>query len=448
MEITVELLQELIEGKQIKKLREYFDEYNIVDLAEKVQLLSLTEVLFLFKVLRKDITAELFSYFDADQQKLLIEAFTGNEIQEILDNLFTDDITDMIEDLPSNLVNKILKAATLEQRSEINLLLSYPESSAGSIMSTDFVELKETDTIGQALKKIKRQGKIAETVNHCYVIDAARELVGIIPLKDVLFQNPEELIEEHMETAIVSVKTHDDQEEVAQVMRKYDLLVVPVVNDQERLIGIITIDDIMDIMEEEVTEDIQKMAAIRPTDESYLKTSVIKMTMSRIPWLLILMVSATITGMILTGFEEALAAIPALAAFVPMVMGTAGNAGGQASVMVIRGITVDGLNVKDTIKVILKESRISLMIGTILFIVSIVRIMILPPDVLIDVALVVSVSLVISVVIANILGGFLPLVALAFKQDPAAMAAPLITTLIDAFALLIYFVLCKQFLGI
>jgi len=448
MEITVELLQEMISNKQIKRLREIFDDFNIVDLAELVQELSLQDLLFLFKILRNEITGILFSYFDSEHQETLIESFASHEIQDILDNLFSDDIAEFIEEMPANLVKKVLISATAEQRKEINLLLSYPENTAGSIMSTDFVELKKGDTIAQAIKKIKSQGKIAETINDCYVVDGERRLVGLVALKSILFQEADDLIDEYMEMDFVAVKTHDDQELVAQQMQHYDLLVIPVINEAQRFIGIITVDDIMDVLEEEVTEDIHKMAAIRPIEDSYLQASVMGMVKSRVFWLLILMISSTLAEHILAGYEEALATIPALAAFIPMIMGTAGNAGSQSSVMVIREISLKEISIKDIWKVIKIETHTSLLLGIVLFGVSILRIMILPPSVGLDIALVVSLSLIVSVLFSNVFGALLPLLAVVLKQDPAAMAGPLLTSLVDAFALIIYFTLCIGLLGI
>lgn len=448
LEITKELLEEFISEKQVKKLREVFDEFNIVDLAEYVNELKIEEILFLFKILKKDITAPLFSYLSSDNQQRMIEAFTGNEIQSMLENLYSDDVLEIMGDMPANLVKKILMAASKEQRDEINLLLSFAPNTAGSLMSTDFVELQEDDTVAQAIKKIKRQGKVAETISFCYIVNSKRKLVGTIALRDIIFAPVNALISDLMDSDVICVLVSDDQEDVAHVMSKYDMLVAPVVNDQNCLIGIITVDDIIDVMQDEVTEDIQKMAAIVPVEDSYLKTNIWTMAKSRLPWLLALMITATLTGGILGKFESALAVIPALSAFVPMIMGTAGNAGSQASVMVIRGIAVDDLSLKDTIKVIWKETRVGLLCGLALFIVVTLRIMLLPPMVVLDVALVIALSTVLSLVVANIVGGFLPLVALACKQDPAAMAAPFITTVIDTVSLLIYFFLSVKLLGI
>lgn len=448
LEITLELIQSLIKSKSVKYLREVFDEFNIVDLAEIGDELSLNELLFLFKILRKDHSGAMFSYLSNETQEKVIEAFTSNEIRSILENLYTDDVVDIIDDLPANLVKKVLKAASEEQREELNTILSFKPGTAGYIMSTDFVELKENDTIERAIKRIKRQGKIAETISYCYIVDSKRKLVGTIALRDILFEDGEDLIKDHMDRDIIYVKTTDDQEEVAHITSKYDMLVVPVVNDEECLIGIITVDDILDVIEEETTEDIQLMAAIVPVEESYLKTGVWEMAKSRLPWLCILMITAAFTGSVLSEFEDALAVIPALSSFVPMIMGTAGNAGSQASVMVIRGISVDGLNFKDLFKVLWKEFQVGVLCGMVLLVVVMARMMLLPPDVSVKVAFVIALSMVIAMIIAKVAGGLLPLLADILHLDPAAMAGPLITTIVDTVSLIIYFILCTKLLGI
>ena len=353
--VSLSLLQEWILERRAVKLRELFDEYHVVDMAALVNELTVHEILVLFKILRKDVTGEVFTYLEQDKKEELIQAFSGPEIREILENLYADDIVDFMEEMPANLTKKVLASATEQTRTEINWLLSFPEDSAGSIMSTDFVELKVTDTVEQAIRKIKRQGKMAETINTCYVIDAKRELVGSIRLREFLFENRDEKISDIMATDVVSVTITDDQEEVVAVIQKYDITVVPVVNNENRLIGIITVDDIIDILEEEATEDIHLMAGITPIEESYLEASVLSIVKSRLPWLLILMISGAFTGAIMAGFEESLMVIPALSGFIPMIMGTAGNAGSQASTMVIRGIAVDGLETKDILKVMKKS---------------------------------------------------------------------------------------------
>jgi len=357
-------------------------------------------------------------------------------------------MVDVMEDMPANLVKKVLQAASEEQRSEINMLLSFAPNTAGSMMSTDYLELDAMDTVSEAIKKIKRQGKVAETISFCYIVNRKHRLVGAIALRDILFAPVNSYIEDLMDRDVVYVQVNDDQEDVAHTMSKYDIMVLPVVNDQNCLIGIITADDVIDVMEEEVTEDIQKMAAIVPVEESYLDTSIVELVKSRLPWLLALMITATFTGNVLASYEEALAVIPALSAFVPMIMGTAGNAGNQASVMVIRGISVDDLSWKDMLKVLWKEMRVGIICGAILFVVVVIRIMVIPPDVALDIALVIALSTVISLVAANMAGGLLPLLAHACKQDPAVMAAPLIATVIDTLSLMIYFFLSMKLLGI
>ncbi|MBE6114844.1 MAG: magnesium transporter [Erysipelotrichaceae bacterium] len=448
LEITKELLQEFISEKQIDTLREVFDEFNIVDLALFVNELPLPQILFLFKILRKDVSGTLFSYLESENQQGIIEAFTSNDIRSMLEHVYADDMVDVMEDMPANLVKKVLQAASEEQRSEINMLLSFAPNTAGSMMSTDYLELDAMDTVSEAIKKIKRQGKVAETISFCYIVNRKHRLVGAIALRDILFAPVNSYIEDLMDRDVVYVQVNDDQEDVAHTMSKYDIMVLPVVNDQNCLIGIITADDVIDVMEEEVTEDIQKMAAIVPVEESYLDTSIVELVKSRLPWLLALMITATFTGNVLASYEEALAVIPALSAFVPMIMGTAGNAGNQASVMVIRGISVDDLSWKDMLKVLWKEMRVGIICGAILFVVVVIRIMVIPPDVALDIALVIALSTVISLVAANMAGGLLPLLAHACKQDPAVMAAPLIATVIDTLSLMIYFFLSMKLLGI
>ncbi|MBR3693574.1 MAG: magnesium transporter [Erysipelotrichales bacterium] len=448
LEITKELLQEFISEKQIDTLREVFDEFNIVDLALFVNELPLPQILFLFKILRKDVSGTLFSYLESENQQGIIEAFTSNDIRSMLEHVYADDMVDVMEDMPANLVKKVLQAASEEQRSEINMLLSFAPNTAGSMMSTDYLELDAMDTVSEAIKKIKRQGKVAETISFCYIVNRKHRLVGAIALRDILFAPVNSYIEDLMDRDVVYVQVNDDQEDVAHTMSKYDIMVLPVVNDQNCLIGIITADDVIDVMEEEVTEDIQKMAAIVPVEESYLDTSIVELVKSRLPWLLALMITATFTGNVLASYEEALAVIPALSAFVPMIMGTAGNAGNQASVMVIRGISVDDLSWKDMLKVLWKEMRVGVICGAILFVVVVIRIMVIPPDVALDIALVIALSTVISLVAANMAGGLLPLLAHACKQDPAVMAAPLIATVIDTLSLMIYFFLSMKLLGI
>ncbi len=438
----------LIEGRKFQEIRDAFNYYNMVDLSLMVEEFSVDQILMLFKILKREKSAEMFSYLSYTKQEELINAFTSLEIKTVLENLYSDDIIDFLEELPSNLVKKILQSASDDQRSEINLLLSYPEDSAGYMMTTDFVELKLSDTVKRAITRIKTQGKVAETITNCYIVDENRTLVGSIRLREILFADEDEIISELMDRDVICVMTSDDREEVANVFKKYDFSVLPVVNDEKKLIGIITADDIIDVLYEETTEDIQKIAAITPMEGSYTETNVLEMAKSRVSWLIILMVSATFTGLIIQGYEQTLTLIPALAASMPMIMSTAGNAGSQSSIMVIRGISVDNMSIKDLWLVIWKELKIGLVIGLVLFVVNVIRLSIFTPDVSFATDLVISTTVFITILMANITGGLLPLFALIFKQDPAAMASPLITTIVDALALIVYFKLAMHFLSI
>lgn len=429
----------MVEGRKYAEIRSCFDTYNLIDVAALAQNLETEQLLMLFKILRREVSSEMFTYLSAEKQEEVVNAFTSDEISRMLNNLMSDDIVEFLGELPANLVKKILIAASPEQRSEINHLLAYPEDSVGSIMSPEFVELKATDTVKRAITKIRSQGKITDVITNCYVIDANRRLVGSIRLREILFNDEDQLIGDLMETDVKYVHTTDDQEAATETFRKYDLSVLPVVNDEQRLIGIITADDIIDVLTEETTEDIHKMAAIIPIDDSYLNTSVWTMFKSRIAWLIVLMVSATFTGLILQGYEAELTLIPALASAMPMILSTAGNAGSQSSIMVIRGISVDGLRLGDVKRVLWKELQIALVIGAILFAVNYVRLLVFMPQIGQATTLVICLTVFITVVLAKLSGGILPLIALFFKQDPAAMASPLITTVVDALALYIYF---------
>ena len=443
-----ELLSQLIEGRQVKNLRELFDEMNIVDLADIVAELTVEEILFLFKTLRKDISAQLFTYLPNEVKAAMISSFTSGQIKSMIETLYTDDLVDFLQDLPANVIRQILKEADHEQRSEINLLLSFPSYSAGSLMSLDFVELKAEDSVKQAISKIKRQGKDAETIQVCFVVDELRNLVGSVSLRTILFEEDDVLMKDIMDIDVIYATVYDDQERVAKLMQRYDLTVCPVVNDELRLIGIVTIDDMIDVLEDEVTEDIQKMAAIIPLDGSYLENSLQDILKSRIAWLLVLMVSATLTGSIIGGFEEQIELLPALSFFIPMIMSTSGNAGTQASTMVIRGIVVDQLDTKDVFKVLSKELLVALLSGSVIFAANMIRVLVFMPSSDLSVHFVVSMTLFLMMIISKMVGGLLPLLAKKFNQDPAAMAAPLITTIVDALAMLIYFSLALLWLGL
>lgn len=437
-EITYEMIADVLNKKDYKMLREYFEEYNIVDLAEVINEAPIDWIVVMMKVLKKKSSADLFTYLDADVQEKLIQTLTSPQIRELLDNLMDDDMVDFIEEMPSNVAKIVLSAASAQTRQDINFLLSFKENTAGSILTTEYVELNETDTVMDAIDKIKAQGKVAETINHCYVVSSKRRLIGEIALKEILFEDSDAKIADLIDEDVVYVKTDDDQEEVARIIQKYDITVVPVVNDDHCLVGIITVDDILDVMEEEVTEDIHKMNAVAPIEGSYMESSVLEIVKSRLPWLLILMISATFTGGIIAGFEDALAVSPILTSFIPMLMGSGGNAGSQASTMVIRGISVDGLGMKDFFKVFFKELQVACFCGAVLLIVNTLRILIFTQAGL-QVALIVSITLFFTIIVSKIVGGLLPLLTLLIKQDPAAVASPVITTISDALTLVIYF---------
>lgn len=443
------ILPELIKEKKVLMIREIFDEYNIVDLSEIFIELQLDEALFIFKILPKDISADLFTYLDPEYQEKLIAALSSVELKSMLDNMFSDDILDFLEEMPANVIKHILDNVSSEHRKEINILLSYEENSAGSVMSTDFIELLETDTVENAIIKIKTQAEIAETVNVCFVIDKKRVLVGIVNLRDIIVSKNNKYISEIMDKDMHYVYTNTDQEEVAQLLSKYDLTTICVLNDQNRLIGIVTADDVLDILTEEATEDIHKMSGITPTDGSYLRTSVKEMVKSRISWLLILMISATFTGYILQYFEDKLSAVAILSASIPIIMSTSGNAGTQSSTMVIRGIAVDNLSIKDILKVFNKEFLVGLTCGGILFVINFLRLYVFgSPEINLEISFVVSLTITLSLIFANISGGILPLIAKQFKMDPASAAAPLITTIVDATSLITYFILAIWILKI
>lgn len=444
-EITYEMIADVFNKKDYKTLREVFEEYNIVDLAEIVNEAPIDWIVVMMKVLKKKSSADLFTYLDADVQEKLIKTLTSPQIRELLEYLMDDDMVDFIEEMPSNVAKIVLSAASEQTRQDINFLLSFKENTAGSILTTEYVELDERDTVEEAIDKIKAQGKVAETINHCYVVSAQRILVGEIALKEVLFEDRSTKIADLIDEDVVYVKTDDDQEEVAKTIQKYDITVVPVVNDDHCLVGIITVDDILDVMQEEVTEDIHKMNAVAPIDGSYIESGVFEIVKSRLPWLLILMISATFTGGIISGFEDALAVYPVLTSFIPMLMGSGGNAGSQSSTMVIRGISVDGLGMKDFFKVFMKELQVACLCGLVLFAVNTLRIVLFTSSGL-QVALIVSITLFFTILVSKIIGGLLPLLTLLIKQDPAAVASPVITTISDALTLIIYFQLAMTLL--
>lgn len=444
-----EILSLYTKERKAVQIREIFEEYNIVDLADVFTRLTIEEEFFIFRILPKDISAELFSYLDSDKQEELVQIFGSSEVNNILDNMFNDDIIDFLEEMPANVIKKILLSIPAEKRSEINALLSYGEFSAGSIMSSDFVELQDRQTVESAIKTIKKQARLVETVNVCFVVDQYRNYLGVVHLRDIIVAKNNTLIRDLIEETELFVYTDTDQEEVSKILSDYDITALAVLNNQNRLIGIITADDVLDVLYEEATEDIHMIGGVSNIDGSYVKTSIQDMVKSRIMWLLILMISASFTGYILQVFEDKLSAVAALAISIPVIMSTAGNAGSQASATIIRGIATDGLNFKEHfLTVVRKELSVGLFCGAIVFVVNFIRLLLVGGSVDLTISLIVSITLVVSIVTANIVGGILPLLAKLFNIDPASMAAPIITTIVDAVSLIVYFYLAIYFLHI
>ncbi|MFR8990417.1 MAG: magnesium transporter [Fusobacterium sp.] len=436
-----------LENNQLAKLKEVLIEENPVDIAELFEDLPKDQCLKLFRILPKDLAAETFSYLSSEKQQEIVENITDEEIKHIINEMFIDDTVDFIEEMPANIVDKILQNTSPDTRKLINQFLKYPENSAGSVMTVEYVSLKSDMNIGQALNHIKKVGIDNETIDICYVIDNQRKLVGFISLKSLIFLDDIIPLVDAMETNVISATTTDDQEVIASLFRKYDLTSMPVVDNEGRLVGIITIDDVVDVIDQENTEDFQKMAAMDPSDEEYLKESVFSLAKHRIVWLLVLMISATATGTIIRRYEEVLQSVVILAAFIPMLMDTGGNAGSQSSTLIIRGIALREIQLSDIGKILWKEFRVSLIVGVTLATVNFLRIYFIDKAGL-TISLVVCASLLFTVVIAKVVGGILPILAKAFKLDPAIMASPLITTIVDACALIVYFALSTHFLNL
>ena len=426
----------LLAQREFKAVRSILDVMNEVDIASLLSTLSDKELALAFRLIPKDKAAEVFSNMDTSMQTYLVAMFTEKELKELLDDLYMDDTVDMLEELPANLVKRILATVSASDRSMINQLLNYPEDSAGSIMTTEYVDLREEMTVGQAMAHIKKTGIHKETIYTCYITER-RKLVGIVSAKDLMTTDDNVPIKDLMETEIISVYTHADQEQVAQLFTKYDLLALPVIDQDGRMVGIVTFDDAMDVMVDEATEDITKMAAINPSEKTYFETSVLQHAKNRIPWLLILMFTSIITGTIITRYENAFAAIPLLVSFIPMLMDTGGNCGSQSATLIIRGIALDEIRFTDLFKVMFKEFRISLIVGAFLAVANGVRIFIQYHNP--GLAVVIACSLMGTVIMAKLVGCVLPLLAKKVNLDPAIMASPLITTLVDTFSILIYF---------
>lgn len=440
-------IMEMIKDNKIIELSEYLQEKNSVDIAKNMMYLEPCDLILVFRILQKDTAAEVFSYLKQESQQYIIESISDDEVKEVIEKLFLDDTVDFIEELPANVVKKVIRNTSPQKREFINQFLKYKECSAGSIMTIEFVDLKEEMTVKEAIDHTRKTGINKETIDTCFVVDKYRRLKGTLPIKSLILSKEDELIENIMDNSSVYAKTSEDQERIAYLFKEYDLVSMAVVDNEERLVGIITIDDVVDIIEQENTEDFQKMAAMEPTDEPYLKTSVFTLAKHRVVWLLVLMISAMVTGSIIQQFEEVLQSVVILASFIPMLMDTGGNAGSQSSTLIIRGLALGDIKIKDYLKVMTKEFRVSLIVATVLAVVNFLRLYFLQ-KVDMMVSLTVCGSLFFTVIIAKIVGGILPIIAKKLKCDPAIMASPLITTIVDAFALMVYFTLAKLFLGI
>ena len=447
-----DIIIKLFEKKEYKAIKSIFDSMNPVDTATLLPEFDEKEMVLLFRLIPKENAAMVFTYLEVDSQQVLLEAFTDKELKHIMDEMFIDDTVDVIEEMPANVVSRMLSAAG-DKRESINKILNYPEDSAGSIMTLEYITLLPTMTIGDALKKIKSIGAKFETVYTCYVVEK-HKLLGIVTAKELLTQDDNITISDVMETNIITVNTHADKEEVANLLNKYDFLALPVVDVENCMVGIVTIDDAMDVILEEAEEDIQMMSGITPTDKPFLKTSVFEIFRTRIPWLLILMLSSTFTGIIISSFETALEKLVVLTAFIPMIMGTGGNSGSQASVTVIRGLSLGEVDIKDVVKVLWKELRVSILCGVVIAVATFLKVYFIDgfvmgtENVSLVVSMVVALTLCVTVIAAKLIGCVLPLLAKKMGFDPAVMASPFITTLVDAISLLVYFGIAKAFLPI
>jgi len=434
----VDEIRELLESKQYTSLRQRLIELNHADIAAVLEEMEDDDLLKVFRILPKDLAADVFSYLEVEHQQVIITSLSDRDAANIINNLMADDAADLMEEMPASVVKRLLTNANAEARRDINHLLRYPEDSAGSLMTVEYVDLKEDQTVTDAIDRIRTKGVDSETINNLYVLDKSRRLVGIVTLRGILLSQPDAIIADIMEENVISVTTMTDQEEVANQFKKYDFTVMPVVDNENRLVGIITVDDIVDIMEEETTEDMEKMAAIMPSDKTYMRTGIFETYKKRIPWLLLLMISATFTGKIIQSFEEALSIYVALTFFIPMLMDTGGNAGGQASVTIIRGLSLGEIEYRDTLKIMWKEVRVALLCGVTLAVANFAKLLLFD-KVGIPVALVVCLTLVVVIAIAKFVGCSLPILAKRLGFDPAVMASPFITTIVDALSLLVYF---------
>ena len=439
--MNAKIFTELLIKGDFKAVHSILDVMNVVDIALLLEELNEKELAIAFRLIPKDKAADVFSNMSNTMQTNLVEMFTEKELKEILDDLYMDDTVDLLEELPANLVTRILNAVDSSKRNSINLLLNYHEDSAGSIMTTEYVSLHQSMTVKEAMAHIKQVGIHKETIYTCYVLER-RKLIGIVSAKDLMTMNDDTVISEIMETEIISATTHTDQEEVAQLFSKYGLLAIPILDTGGLMVGIVTVDDAMDVMVEEATEDITIMAAMNPSEKSYFETSVFSHAKNRIVWLLVLMLSASITGAIITRYEDAFSAIPLLVSFIPMLMDTGGNCGSQSSTLIIRGLALNEIRFRDIFKVIFKEFRIALIVSVVLAFANGLRIFLVYHDM--KLAVVIGLSLIATVILSKLIGCVLPLAAKKVHLDPAIMAAPLITTLVDTCSIIIYFSIATQ----
>lgn len=438
-------LNALMDSGAYIELKKELNAQNAADLAEYFEELPAEKQLFVFRLLTKDIAAEVFSYMDNDTQEHIVHSITDKEVRNIVDEMFLDDTVDFLEEAPANLVKKVLRNTDAQTRVLINHFLNYPENSAGSLMTIEFVKLRGGMTVAAAMKQIKRTGTDKETIYTCYVIDEHRKLIGVIPLRTLICAKDEDLVKDLMEKDVVSVHTTYDQEEVANIFKKYNWMALPVTDLENRLVGIITVDDIVDVIEQETTEDMEKMAALLPSDEEYLKTPVLKLAKNRIVWLCALMVSGTLSSMVIGQYEALLTAAVVLSNFIPIITDTGGNAGSQSSTIIIRGMALGEIEIKDGFKVVWKELRIGVLCGAVLCGINLLRMTFFSPNTEFAVDLTVSLSMAAVVVLSKTIGCILPLFAKLVKVDPAMMAGPLISTLVDAIALIIYFNIASIF---
>ena len=435
----------LLEEKKLGELREELQRINPADLAILLEDLDEKERLLVYRLLPKELAADTFSFMDSDMQEGLINGFTDRELREVLDQTFVDDTVDMIEEMPANLISRILRSADAETREAINQILNYPKDSAGSIMTIEYVKLSRYLSVADAISRIRRVGMDKETIYTCYVTEY-RKLIGLVTVKDLLLAEDDQLVGDIMETNVIMVHTHDDKEDVAKQMSKYDFMAMPVVDDENRLVGIVTFDDAIDVLQDETTEDFSKLAAVAPNEDSYFKTSVLKHARSRIGWLLVLMLSATVSGAVLSYYEAAFQAVPLLVSFIPMLMGIGGNCGSQTSTLVIRGLALDEIHIRDFFRIIWKEFRIALIVSLALAVVNGLRIQLTYHD--LTISLVVAFSMIGIVILGKLVGGMLPIIAKSLKLDPALMATPLITTILDTCSILIYFGIATHMLSL